>query len=131
MVKPDLESASLMDPCTLPSPCPGAIYWTTCVSKCASHQRCARCASMFRVLRRGGAHKLQGVLQVTPCKAPAASHLNQCWLPRYTKDLASGHQKAMDKLLHEQAQVDEYLAQRKLDEVGSLILMPMRPLRSS
>ena len=39
------------------------------------------------------------------------------WVYRYNKDLASGHQRAMEKLMHEQAQVDEYLAQRKLDEV--------------
>lgn len=36
---------------------------------------------------------------------------------RYNKDLASGHQKALERLQHEQAQVDEYISSRRLDQV--------------
>ena len=36
---------------------------------------------------------------------------------RYNKDLTEGHQQAMERLVHEQAQVDEYIQQRKLDTV--------------
>ena len=41
------------------------------------------------------------------------------WLLRYNKDLASGHQKALERLQHEQAQVDEYVNSRRLDQVCS------------
>lgn len=36
--------------------------------------------------------------------------------PWYNKDLASGHQKALERLQHEQAQVDEYISSRRLDQ---------------
>lgn len=42
-----------------------------------------------------------------------------CCILRYVKDLAVGHQKAMDRLAHEQAQVDDYIKQRHLDTVRS------------
>ena len=40
---------------------------------------------------------------------------------RYNKELTSAHQDAIEKLKHEQAQVDEYIAQRRLDEVGPML----------
>ena len=40
---------------------------------------------------------------------------------RYNKELTPAHQDAIEQLKHEQAQVDEYIAQRRLDEVGPML----------
>ena len=40
-----------------------------------------------------------------------------CWVSRYTKPLLSGHQAALDRLHEDQAQVDEHMRHRKIDQV--------------
>lgn len=40
---------------------------------------------------------------------------------RYNKELTPAHQDAIEQLKHEQAQVDEYIAQRRLDEVEFML----------